>query len=91
MEDKLLNKMFTEPWRWEQAIQHGVNKKLDKALLNLITTPDFISCLYTAISNDKNLAVIKVNGELKVIEVYGILPPKIDSFLKMNLESLEKF
>lgn len=77
MEDKLLNKMFTEHWRWEQAIQHGVDKKLDKALLNLITTPEFISCLYTAISNDKNLAVVKVNGELKVIEVYGILPPRV--------------
>lgn len=47
-EDKLL-KMLFEPERWQQAIDKGVNKGIDKATLYQLTTPEARALLYQRI------------------------------------------
>ena len=69
MEDKLLNKMFTEHWRWEQAIDVGVGKNISKAELIKLISPETRAKLYIAIKN----------GTYKIAPPHVAQIPKKDS------------
>lgn len=47
-EDKILQMLF-EPQRWQQAINKGVDKGIDKATLYQLTTPEARALLYKRI------------------------------------------
>ena len=60
MNDILLQKFF-EKERWEQALETGVDKHIDKGELRKLTSPEIRLALYNAIKNDQ----------------YAISPPRI--------------
>lgn len=72
----LLDKAFTEPERWENAINKALDKKIDKAILNQLTSPEFRTKLYFAIKNGTykiapphEAQIPKDNGDMRTVYV----------------------
>ena len=75
MTDILLQKFF-EKERWEQALETGVDKHIDKGELRKLTTPEVRVALYKAIINDNyeiapphEAAIPKDNGDMRIVYV----------------------
>ena len=75
MEDMLLVKFF-EKHRWEQALEDGVDKHIDKGELRKLTSPEVRLALYNAIANDNyeiapphQAAIPKDNGDMRIVYV----------------------
>lgn len=75
MNDILLQKFF-EMARWEQALEDGVNKGIDKRELNLLCSPHVRASLYSAIANDNyeiapphQAQIPKENGDMRIVYV----------------------
>lgn len=75
MEDILLQKFF-EKERWEQALELGVGKGIDKGELRKLTSPQVRLALYQAIKNDNHeiapphqCAIPKDNGDTRIVYV----------------------
>lgn len=73
--DILLQKFF-EKERWEQALETGVNKGIDKCELRKLTTPEVRAALYMAIINDNyeiapphQAQIPKDNGDMRIVYV----------------------
>ena len=73
--DILLQKFF-EKERWEQAIETGVGKHIDKCELRKFTEPKVRAALYIAIKNDNyeiapphQAAIPKDNGDMRIVYV----------------------
>ena len=73
--DILLQKFF-EKERWEQALETGVDKHIDKGELRKLTQPQVRAALYMAIKNDNyeiapphQAAIPKDNGEMRIVYV----------------------
>ena len=73
--DILLQKFF-EAERWEQALETGVDKHIDKGELIKLTTPEVRVALYKAIVNDNyeiapphQAAIPKDNGDMRIVYV----------------------
>ena len=73
--DILLQKFF-EKERWEQAIETGVDKHIDKGELRKLTQPQVRAALYMAIKNDNyeiapphQAAIPKDNGDMRIVYV----------------------
>lgn len=71
----LLQKFF-EIERWEQAIETGVDKRIDKGELRKLTSPEVRLALYNAIVNDNyeiapphQAAIPKDNGDMRIVYV----------------------
>lgn len=75
MVDILLQKFF-EKERWEQALEAGVDKHIDKGELRALTKPEVRVALYEAIVNDNyeiapphQAAIPKDNGDMRIVYV----------------------
>ena len=75
VEDLLLKKFF-EKHRWEQALEVGVDKHMDKGELRKLTSPEVRLALYDAIVNDRyeiapphQAAIPKDNGDMRIVYV----------------------
>ena len=75
MTDILLQKFF-EKERWEQALETGVDKHIDKGELRALTRPEVRVALYKAIVNDNyeispphQAAIPKDNGDMRIVYV----------------------
>lgn len=75
MTDILLQKFF-EKERWEQALETGVDKHIDKGELRKLTSPEIRVALYKAIKNDNyeispphQATVPKDNGDVRIVYV----------------------
>lgn len=75
MTDILLQKFF-EAERWEEALELGVGKHIDKGELRQLTTPEVRVALYQAIKNDNyeiapphQAAIPKDNGDMRIVYV----------------------
>lgn len=75
MNDILLQKFF-EIERWEQAIETGVDKRIDKGELRKLTSPEVRLALYNAIVNGNyeiapphQAAIPKDNGDMRIVYV----------------------
>lgn len=75
MEDILLRKFF-EKERWEQALELGVGKGIDKGELRKLTSPQVRVALYNAIKNDNyeiapphQAQIPKDNGDMRTVYV----------------------
>lgn len=75
MEDILLRKFF-EKERWEQALETGVGKGIDKGELRKLTTPEVRLALYNAIITDNyeiapphQAQIPKDNGDMRIVYV----------------------
>ena len=75
MNDVLLQKFF-EKERWQQALETGVDKHIDKGELRKLTTPEVRAALYQAIKNDNyeiapphEAAIPKDNGDMRIVYV----------------------
>lgn len=75
MNDILLQKFF-EINRWEQALETGVDKHIDKGELRKLTSPEVRLALYNAIANDNyeiapphQAAIPKDNGDMRIVYV----------------------
>ena len=75
MADILLQKFF-EMHRWEQALEIGVNKHIDKGELRKLTSPQVRLALYNAIINDNyeiapphQAQIPKDNGDMRIVYV----------------------
>ena len=73
--DILLQKFF-EKERWEQAIETGVDKHIDKGELRKLTSPEVRAALYNVIINDNyeiapphQAAIPKDNGDMRIVYV----------------------
>ena len=73
--DILLQKFF-EMQRWEQALETGVDKHIDKGELRKLTSPQTRLALYNAIVNDNyeiapphQVAIPKDNGDMRIVYV----------------------
>lgn len=73
--DILLQKFF-EMDRWEQALETGVDKHIDKGELRKLTSPQTRLALYKAIVNDNyeiapphQVAIPKDNGDVRIVYV----------------------
>ena len=73
--DILLQKFF-EKERWEQALENGVDKHIDKGELRKLTTPEVRVALYKAIVSDNyeiapphEAAIPKDNGDMRIVYV----------------------
>lgn len=73
--DILLQKFF-EKERWEQALEIGVDKHIDKGDLRKLTAPEVRVALYNAIINDNyeiapphQAAIPKDNGDMRIVYV----------------------
>lgn len=73
--DVLLQKFF-EKERWEQALETGVDKHIDKGDLRKLTAPETRLALYQAIVNDHyeiapphEAAIPKDNGDMRIVYV----------------------
>ena len=73
--DILLQKFF-EKERWEQALETGVDKGIDKCDLRKLTTPEVRVALYQAIVNDNyeiapphQAQIPKDNGDMRIVYV----------------------
>lgn len=67
MEDILLKK-FIEPERWEHAVEIGIEKGIDKAILRSMTTPETRAAIYVAIRD----------GNYEIAPPHQALIPKDD-------------
>lgn len=75
MEDILLQKFF-EKERWEQALELGIGKGIDKGELRKLTSPQVRVALYNAIKNDNyeiapphQAQIPKDNGDMRTVYV----------------------
>ena len=75
MTDILLQKFF-EKERWEQALELGVGKGIDKGELRKLTSPEIRLAMYNAIANDNyeiapphQAQIPKDNGDMRVVYV----------------------
>ena len=75
MTDILLQKFF-EKERWEQALETGVDKHIDKGELRKLCSPEVRVALYKAIANDNyeiapphEVAIPKDNGDMRIVYV----------------------
>lgn len=75
MADILLQKFF-EMHRWEQALETGVVKHIDKGELRKLTSPEVRLALYNAIINDNyeiapphQVQIPKDNGDMRIVYV----------------------
>ena len=75
MTDILLQKFF-EKHRWEQALEVGVDKHIDKGELRKLTSPEVRLALYNAIANDNyeiapphQAQIPKDNGDMRIVYV----------------------
>lgn len=75
MADILLQKFF-EMHRWEQALETGVAKHIDKGELRKLTSPEVRLALYNAIVNDNyeiapphQAQIPKDNGDMRIVYV----------------------
>lgn len=75
MQDILLQKFF-EKERWEQALEVGVDKHIDKGELRKLTTPQVRLALYNAIISDNyeiapphQVNIPKDNGDMRTVYV----------------------
>jgi hypothetical protein len=75
MADILLQKFF-ENRRWEEALEIGVDKHIDKGELRALTRPEVRVALYQAIKNDNyeispphQVAIPKDNGDMRIVYV----------------------
>ena len=75
MTDILLQKFFEMP-RWEQALETGVDKHIDKGELRKLTSPEVRLAMYNAIVTDNyeiapphQAQIPKDNGEMRVVYV----------------------
>ena len=75
MHDVLLQKFF-EKHRWEQALELGVDKHIDKGELRKLTSPEVRLALYDAIINDRyeiapphQVQIPKDNGDMRIVYV----------------------
>jgi hypothetical protein len=75
MTDILLQKFF-EKERWEQALEIGVDKHIDKGELRKLTSPEVRLALYNAIITDNyeiapphQAAIPKDNGDMRIVYV----------------------
>ena len=75
MQDILLQKFF-EKERWEQALEIGVDKHIDKGELRKLTTPQVRLALYNAIITDNyeiapphQVNIPKDNGDMRTVYV----------------------
>ena len=75
MTDILLQKFF-EKERWEQALEIGVDKGIDKGELRALTKPEVRVALYNAIVSDNyeiapphQAAIPKDNGDMRIVYV----------------------
>lgn len=75
MTDILLQKFF-EKERWEQALELGVGKGIDKGELRKLTSPQVRLAMYNAIKNDNyeiapphQVQIPKDNGDMRIVYV----------------------
>lgn len=75
MNDILLQKFF-EKERWEQALETGVDKHIDKGELRKFTSPEVRLALYNAIATDNyeiapphEVQIPKDNGDMRIVYV----------------------
>lgn len=75
MNDILLQKFF-EMKRWEQALETGVDKHIDKGELRKLTSPEVRIALYNAIATDNyeiapphEVQIPKDNGDMRIVYV----------------------
>lgn len=75
MNDILLQKFF-EKERWEQALETGVDKHIDKGELRKLTSPEVRLALYNAIATDNyeiapphQVQIPKDNGDMRIVYV----------------------
>lgn len=75
MNDVLLQKFF-EMERWEQALETGVDKHIDKGELRKLTSPEVRLALYNAIVSDNyeiapphQVQIPKDNGDMRIVYV----------------------
>ena len=75
MADILLQKFF-EKDRWEQALEIGVDKHIDKGELRKLTSPEVRLAMYNAIINDNyeiapphQAQIPKDNGDMRIVYV----------------------
>ena len=75
MTDLLLQKFF-EKERWEQALELGVGKGIDKGELRKLTSPEIRLAMYNAIKNDNyeiapphQAQIPKDNGDVRIVYV----------------------
>ena len=75
MHDVLLQKFF-EKDRWEQALELGLDKHIDKGELRKLTSPEVRLALYDAIANDRyeiapphQVQIPKDNGDMRIVYV----------------------
>lgn len=75
MNDILLQKFF-EKERWEQALETGVDKHIDKGELRKLTSPEVRLALYNAIATDNyeiapphQVQIPKDNGDVRIVYV----------------------
>jgi hypothetical protein len=75
MSDILLQKFF-EMERWEQALETGVDKHIDKGELRKLTSPEVRLALYQAIVSDNyeiapphQVQIPKDNGDMRIVYV----------------------
>jgi hypothetical protein len=75
MSDILLQKFF-EMERWEQALETGVDKHIDKGELRKLCSPEIRAALYNAIATDNyeiapphQVQIPKDNGDMRIVYV----------------------
>lgn len=75
MQDILLQEFFKTK-RWEEALEAGVDKHIDKGELRKLTTPEVRIALYQAIKNDNyeiapphQAQIPKDNGDMRIVYV----------------------
>lgn len=75
MTDILLQEFFNKE-RWEQALETGVDKHIDKGELRKLTSPEVRLALYNAITNDNyeiapphQAQIPKDNGDMRIVYV----------------------
>lgn len=75
MNDILLKKFF-EMDRWEQALETGVDKHIDKGELRKLTSPEVRLAMYQAIASDNyeiapphQVQIPKDNGDMRIVYV----------------------
>lgn len=75
MNDILLKKFF-EMERWEQALETGVDKHIDKGELRKLTSPEVRLAMYNAIASDNyeiapphQVQIPKDNGDMRIVYV----------------------
>lgn len=72
----ILLKKFFEKERWEQALETGVDKHIDKGELRKLTSPEVRLAMYKSIINDRyeiapphQVQIPKDNGDMRIVYV----------------------